>query len=60
MIEKLGKSTMNEWIIEKTYLKYFSLRNFRANKKVKNLCPSLNKKAEKIYFEKATENKVIG
>ena len=29
-------------------------------KKVKNLCNSFNKKAKKTYFEKATENGIMG
>ena len=42
------------------YLKWPSRENFLAYEKAENLCNSLNKKAKKTYFEKATENRVIG
>ena len=42
------------------YLKWSSRENFLAYKKAKNLCNSLNRKAKKTYFEKATENGVMG
>ena len=42
------------------YLKWASRENFLAYKKVKNVCNSLNRKTKKTYFEKATENGIMG
>ena len=51
---------MNRSRFKNRYLKWPSRENFLAYKKAKNLCNSLNKKAKKAYFEKATENGIMG
>ena len=38
----------------------FSHEKSLAYKIAKNLCNSLNKKAKKTYFEKTTENGIVG
>ena len=60
MTKELGKSIMNRSRFKNRYLKWPSRENFLAYKKAKNLCNSLNKKAKNTYFEKATENGVMG
>ena len=39
--------------LKNKYLKWLSRENFLADKKAKNICNSLNKKAKKDYFKKA-------
>ena len=51
---------MNRSRFKNRYLKWPFRENFLAYKKAKKLCNSLNKKAKKTYFEKATENGVMG
>ena len=51
---------MNRSRFKIRYLKWPSRENFLAYKKVKKPCNSLNKKAKKTYFEKATENGIMG
>ena len=58
--KELSKSIMNISRFKNRYLKWPSSENFLAYKKVKNLCNSLNKKAKRTYFEKATENGIMG
>ena len=60
MTKELSKSIMNRSRFKNRYLKWPSHENFLAYKKVKNLCNSLNKKAKKTYFEKTTENEIMG
>ena len=60
MTKELGKSIMNRSRFKNRYLKWPSRENFLAYKKAKNLRNSLNKKAKKTYFEKATENGIMG
>ena len=60
MTKELSESIMNKSRFKNRYLKWPSRENFLAYKKAKNLCNSLNKKAKKTYFEKATENGIMG
>ena len=60
MTKELSKSIINTSRFKNRYLKWPSCENFLAYKKAKNLCNSLNKKAKKTYFEKATENGIMG
>ena len=60
MTKELSKSIMNRSRFKNRYLKWLSHEDFLAYKKAKNLCNSLNKKAKKTYFEKATENRIMG
>ena len=60
MTKELSKPIMNRSRFKKGYLKWPSRENFLAYEKVENLCNSLNKKAKKTYFEKATENGIMG
>ena len=41
------------------YLKWASRENFLTHEKAKNICNSLNKRAKKDYFKKATADVVI-
>ena len=50
---------MNRSRFKNRYLKRPSRENVLAYKKAKNLWNSLNKKAKKTYFEKATENAIM-
>ena len=60
MTKELSKSIMNRSRFKNRYVKWPSRENFLSYKKAKNLCNSLNKKAKKTYFEKATENGIKG
>ena len=60
MTEELSKSFMDRSRFKNRYLKWPSREHFVAYKKAKNLCSSLNKKAKTTYFEKATENRIMG
>ena len=60
MTKELSKSIMNRSRFKSRHLKLPSRENFLAYKKAKNLCNSLNKKAKKTYFEKTTENEIMG
>ena len=60
MTKELSKPIMNRSRFKKRYLKWPSRENFLAFEKAENLCNSLNKKAKKTYFEKATENGIMG
>ena len=51
---------MNRSRFKNRYLKWPSRENFMADKKLKNLRNSLNKKAKKTYLEKATKNGIMG
>ena len=51
---------MNRSRFRNRYLKWPYRVNFLAYKKAKKFCNSLNKKAKKAYFEKATENGNMG
>ena len=56
MTKDISKSIMNRSRYKNRYLKWPSRENFLAYKKARKLCNSLNIKAKKTYFEKATEN----
>ena len=60
MTKELSKSIMDRSSVKNRYLKWSCRKNFLAHKKAKNLCNSLNKKEKKTYFEKATENGIMG
>ena len=60
MTKELSTSIMNRSKFKNRYLKWPLRENFLVYKKAKNLCNSLNKKAKKTYFEKATENGIMG
>ena len=60
MTKELSKPIMNRSRFKKRYLKWPSRENFLAFEKAENLCNSLNKKAKKTYFEKATEKGIMG
>ena len=60
MTKELSKSIMNRLRFKNRYLKWPSHENFLACKKAKNLCISLNKKAKKTYFKKATKKGITG
>ena len=60
MTKQLSTSIMNRSKFRNRYLKWPLRENFLVYKKAKNLCNSLNKKAKKTYFEKATENGTMG
>ena len=60
MMKEVSKSIMNKSRFKNSYLKWPSRENFLAYKKGKNFCDSLSKKANKTYFEKATENRIMG
>ena len=60
MTKELSKSIMNRSRFKNRYLKWPSRENSLAYTKVKNLCNSLNRKAKKTYFEKVTENGIMG
>ena len=60
MTKELSKSIKNRSRYKNRHLKWPSRENFLAYKKAKNLCNPLNEKAKKTYFEKATENGVMG
>ena len=60
MTKELNKSIINRSMFKNRYLKWPSRENFLAYKKAKNICNSLNRKAKKTYFEKATENGIMG
>ena len=60
MTKELSNSVMNRSRFKIRCLKWPSHENFLAYKKAKNLCNSLNKKAKKTCFEKATENGIMG
>ena len=60
MTKELSKSIMNKSRFKNRYLKWPSRENFLAYKKAKSLCNSLNRKAKNTYFEKATENGIMG
>ena len=51
---------MNRSRYKSRYLKCSSREKFLAYKKAENLCSSLNKKTKRSYFEKATENGIMG
>ena len=51
---------MNRSRFKNRYLKWPSREKFMADKKLKNLRNSLNKKAKKSYLEKAAENGIMG
>ena len=59
MMKEVSKSIMNKSRFKNRYLKWPSRENFLAYKKGKNFCDSLSKKANKTYFEKATENRIM-
>ena len=58
MTKDLSKYIMTRSRFKNRYLKWTSRENFLAYKKAKSLCNSLNK--EQTYFEKATENGIMG
>ena len=60
MTKELSKSIMNRSRFKNKYLKWPSRENFLAYKKAKNLCNSLYKKTKKTYFDKDTENGIMG
>ena len=51
---------MNRSRFKNRYLKWPSRENVLAYKKAKNLCNSLDKKAKETYFEKVTEDGIMG
>ena len=51
---------MNRLRFKNRYMIWPSRENFLAYKKAKKLRNSVNKKAKKTYFEKATENGIMG
>ena len=60
MTKELSKPIMNRSRFKKRYLKWPPREIFLAFEKAENLCNSSNKKAKKTYFEKATENGIMG
>ena len=60
MTKEPSNSIKNRSRFKNSYLKWSSRENFLDYIKSKNLCNSLNKKAKKTYFEKATENGIMG
>ena len=59
MTKELRKAIMDRSRFKNKYLKWPSRENFLAYKKAKNICNSLNKKAKKDYFKKATADGVM-
>ena len=51
---------MNRSRFKKRYLKWSSRETLLAYRKAKNLFNCLNQEAKKTYFEKVTENGIIG
>ena len=51
---------MNRSKFKKRYLKWSSRETLLAYRKAKNLFNCLNQEAKKTYFEKVTENGIIG
>ena len=60
MTKELSTSIMNRSKFKNRYLKWPLRENFLVYKKAKNFSNSLNKKAKNTYFEKATENAIMG
>ena len=58
MTKELRKVNMDQSRFKNKYLKWPSCENL-AYKKAKNICNSLNKKAKKDYFKKATAGGVM-
>ena len=59
MTKEPRKAIMDRSRFKNKYLKWPSRENFLAYKKAKNICNSLNKKAKKDYFKKATADGVM-
>ena len=59
MTKELRKAIMDRSRFKNKYLKWPSRENFLAYKKAKNICNSLNKKAKKDNFKKATADGVM-
>ena len=59
MTKELRKAIMDRSRLKNKYLKWPSRENFLAYKKAKNICNSLNNKAKKDYFKKATADGVM-
>ena len=59
MTKELRKAIMDRSRLKNKYLKWPSRENVLANKKAKNICNSLSKKAKKDYFKKATVDGVM-
>ena len=59
MTKELRKAIMDQSRLKNKYLKWPSRENFLAYKKAKNICNSLNNKAKKDYFKKATADGVM-
>ena len=51
---------MNRLRYKNRYLKWPPRENFLSYKKAKNLCNSLKRKVKKTYFEKTSENRIMG
>ena len=60
MTKELRKAIMDQPRLKNKYLKWPSRENFLAYKKAKNICNSLNNKAKKECFKKATADGVMG
>ena len=58
MTKKLSKAVIDKSRIRNKYLKRPPREKFLAQKKVKNKCDPLNKKAKKSYFQKVTQKMV--
>ena len=59
MTKGLRKAIMDRSKLKRKYLKWPSREIFLAYKKAKNICNSLNNKAKKDYFKKATADGVM-
>ena len=59
MTKELRKAILDRSRLKNKYLKWPSRENFLAYKKAKNICNSLNNKAKKDYFKKATADGVV-
>ena len=59
MTKELRKAIIDRSRLKNKYLKWPSRENVLANKKAKNICNSLNKKAKNDYFRKATVDGVM-
>ena len=59
MTKELRKAIKDRSKLKSKYLKWSSLKNFLTYKKVKNICNSLNNKAKKDHFKKATADGVV-
>ena len=59
MTKELRKAILDRSRFKNKYLKWLSRENFLACKKAKNICNLFDKKSEKDYFKKTTEDGVM-